>query len=85
MINRHERFLIVGENGVGKSTLLKLIIGKLSPIKGNISYGIKTDIAYYAQELEMFNIYSIGRYGAWTYCSMEDCMIKAKELAKQLN
>ena len=55
MINRHERFLIVGENGVGKSTLLKLIIGKLSPIKGNISYGIKTDIAYYAQELELLD------------------------------
>lgn len=30
------------------------------------------------------NIYSIGRYGAWTYCSMEDCMIKAKELAEKL-
>ncbi len=30
------------------------------------------------------NIYSIGRYGAWTYCSMEDCMISAKELASKL-
>lgn len=30
------------------------------------------------------NIYSIGRYGAWTYCSMEDCMVMAKELADQL-
>ncbi len=30
------------------------------------------------------NIYTIGRYGAWTYCSMEDCMIAAKQLAVQL-
>lgn len=30
------------------------------------------------------NIYSIGRYGAWTYCSMEDCMIEAKKLAEKL-
>ena len=30
------------------------------------------------------NIYTIGRYGAWTYCSMEDCMITAKELAEKL-
>ena len=29
-------------------------------------------------------IYTIGRYGAWTYCSMEDCMIEAKELSESL-
>ena len=29
-------------------------------------------------------IYTIGRYGAWTYCSMEDCMIQAKNLANTL-
>ena len=51
-INKNERFLVVGENGVGKSTLLKLLIGILSPLEGDIHYGIKTDIAYYAQELE---------------------------------
>ena len=30
------------------------------------------------------NIYTIGRYGAWTYCSMEDCMIEAKKLSNKL-
>lgn len=29
-------------------------------------------------------IYSIGRYGAWTYCSMEDCMLEAKKLSQKL-
>ena len=53
VINNRERFLIVGENGVGKSTLLKLIVGKLKPNDGTIWYGSKTDIAYYAQELEL--------------------------------
>jgi len=48
-----EKFLIVGENGVGKSTLLKLIMGKLKPNKGSITFGTKTDIGYYAQELEL--------------------------------
>lgn len=36
------------------------------------------------KELENNNIYTIGRYGNWTYCSMEDCMIEAKKLAKNL-
>lgn len=36
-------------------------------------------------ELSDKNVYSIGRYGAWTYCSMEDAMISAKELADKLS
>lgn len=34
--------------------------------------------------MEEHNIYSIGRYGSWVYCSMEDCMNQAYELAKKL-
>ena len=26
----------------------------------------------------------VGRYGGWTYCSMEDCMLEAKELTQSL-
>lgn len=54
-LSRGERFLIVGENGVGKSTLLKLIVGLLEPDDGIIKLGNKTDIGYYAQELELLN------------------------------
>ncbi|MEG1922924.1 MAG: ATP-binding cassette domain-containing protein, partial [Clostridia bacterium] len=51
----NERFLIVGENGVGKSTLLKLIMGIIRPDNGEIKINPKTDIAYYAQELELLD------------------------------
>ena len=54
-INGGERFLVVGENGVGKSTLLKLIMDNLQPQGGKIRYNEKTDIAYYAQELEQLD------------------------------
>jgi protoporphyrinogen oxidase len=30
------------------------------------------------------NIYSIGRYGSWTYCSMEDCMVQANNLSEKI-
>lgn len=55
-VNNKERILIVGKNGVGKSTLLKLIVGYLKPNDGSIWYGNKTDIAYYAQELELLDL-----------------------------
>ena len=50
---RGERYLIVGENGVGKSTLLKLLVGKLEPVGGTISFGKDISIGYYAQEHEL--------------------------------
>lgn len=54
-MTRGEKFLIVGENGIGKSTLLKLIMEKLTPIKGEIIYGYNASVAYYAQELEILD------------------------------
>lgn len=54
-LNRGEKFLIVGANGTGKSTLLKLIIGLLEPDSGYIRLGGKTDLGYYAQELEILD------------------------------
>lgn len=54
-IYRGERFLIVGENGVGKSTLLKLIHQELNPTEGKIKIAEKTKISYYAQEHETLN------------------------------
>lgn len=54
-ITRGEKFLVVGKNGVGKSTLLKLIVGELKPDKGQIEIGNKTDIGYYAQEHELLD------------------------------
>lgn len=56
LIQNKERFLIVGENGVGKSTLLKLLVGELKPLEGNIWFGSKTDLAYYAQEQELLDL-----------------------------
>ena len=34
----------------------------------------------FKEDFHKNKIYTIGRYGGWTYCSMEDCMLEAKEL-----
>ena len=51
-----ERFIVIGKNGTGKSTLLKLMAGILSPDRGHIKKGNKTTIGYYAQEHETINL-----------------------------
>ncbi|MBM7855944.1 ATP-binding cassette subfamily F protein 3 [Desulfohalotomaculum tongense] len=50
LIEREERVALMGPNGVGKSTLLKTLIGQLEPLSGDIKYGTKVKIAYYEQE-----------------------------------
>lgn len=52
---RGEKFLIVGENGIGKTTLLKLIMNILTPLEGTINISEKTLIGYYAQEHDLLN------------------------------
>ena len=54
-LSKGEKFLIVGVNGVGKSTLLKLIMNRLNPDKGEIIIEDKTDLGYYAQEHELLD------------------------------
>lgn len=42
---------IIGFNGIGKSTLLKTLIGEIPAIKGDFKFGEKTVIGYYEQDL----------------------------------
>ncbi|WP_156291093.1 ABC-F family ATP-binding cassette domain-containing protein [Oceanobacillus salinisoli] len=49
-VNRGERIALVGPNGVGKTTLLKIILGKLQKASGDIQLGTNVQIGYYDQE-----------------------------------
>ena len=48
-VDMGDRYAIVGKNGVGKSTLIKLIMGKLKPMKGTIIIERRARIGYYHQ------------------------------------
>lgn len=52
---RNDRIGIIGENGAGKSTFLKLLSGEIQADSGLIDKGITTKIGYYKQENLIFN------------------------------
>ena len=50
LVKKNDRLLIIGQNGCGKSTLIKLLMSKLSQTGGKIEYGYNVEIGYYDQE-----------------------------------
>jgi len=50
-----ERIGLIGYNGTGKSTLLKLLVGQLTPSKGTVEKGRDTTIGYLHQDLLSFD------------------------------
>ncbi|HEX7928745.1 MAG TPA: ATP-binding cassette domain-containing protein, partial [bacterium] len=49
-IDRGERVAVIGPNGVGKSTLLKIIAGVLPPDSGSVKLGYEAYLGYFAQD-----------------------------------
>jgi ATP-binding cassette subfamily F protein uup len=53
---RGEKIGIIGPNGCGKSTLIKLLLGKLAPQEGEIQLGTKLEAAYFDQHRETLDL-----------------------------
>lgn len=55
LIKKNERVFITGNNGCGKSTLMKIIAGKMTADEGEVEYGYNVKIGYYDQENQELN------------------------------
>ncbi|WP_425538430.1 ABC-F family ATP-binding cassette domain-containing protein [Microaceticoccus formicicus] len=49
-MERGQRIAVIGENGLGKTTLIKTLLGLIPPISGNIENGQNIDFGYFEQE-----------------------------------
>jgi ATPase subunit of ABC transporter with duplicated ATPase domains len=51
-LERGERLLVIGLNGVGKTSLLRILAGESDPDRGDVRFGTGISLGYYAQEHE---------------------------------
>ena len=49
-IKRGEKVAIMGENGIGKSTLIKILLDMISSDQGSVEWGYETQISYFSQD-----------------------------------
>lgn len=54
-LEREDKLGIIGDNGIGKSTLIKTITGVIPPVKGKVILGQNVKYAYFSQQLENLN------------------------------
>lgn len=50
-MERGQKIVLIGANGIGKTTLLKSILGLIPPISGNVELGDYLEIGYFEQEM----------------------------------
>ncbi|GGN99113.1 ABC-F family ATP-binding cassette domain-containing protein [Saccharibacillus kuerlensis] len=77
-LSRGETVALIGPNGVGKSTMLKALIGRLKPDQGRITWGTKVQLGYYDQEQDTLNPQNTVLEELWgTYPHMEEARIRS--------
>ena len=76
-LQRGDTVALIGPNGIGKSTLLKTLIGFRQPDEGIIEWGSNVTIGYYEQEQERLNPYNTVLDELWNeYPHLEEVRIR---------
>ena len=55
-IKKGEHVALIGNNGTGKSTILKILNGLVRPDRGTVRYGAKVTVGYYDQEMQVLHM-----------------------------
>ena len=77
-ITKGERVFILGDNGCGKTTLFRILNGKLRPDTGEYTYGAMVDIGYFDQMQENLNLNNTAIDEIWnTYPHLTETRVRS--------
>jgi ATP-binding cassette subfamily F protein 3 len=79
-IKRGEKVAFVGRNGEGKTTMMKTLMGALTPIKGSATVGYNVKIGYYAQNQEDVLDRNDTVYGTLDKIAVGDIRMKLRDI-----
>jgi ATPase subunit of ABC transporter with duplicated ATPase domains len=73
-VQRGDRLVIMGPNGIGKSTLLKIVMGELKPDAGTVEWGYETHPGYFAQDHheQLDQLDRTAEQWLWDFCPGKD-------------
>lgn len=54
-ILKGEKIAVIGENGIGKSTLLKTLVGQIPALEGSYEFGIDVELGYFEQQMAQYS------------------------------
>ena len=77
-ITKGERVFILGDNGCGKTTLFRILCGKLRPDSGGYEYGAMVDMGYFDQMQENLNLNNTAIDEIWnTYPQLTETRVRS--------
>ena len=85
VINPRDRIALVGKNGAGKSTMLKIICGQQKPTAGTVSVPVDTTIGYLPQVMRLVDDTTVREEAQKAFANIADLKDKVERLERQMS
>ena len=85
VINPRDRIALVGKNGAGKSTMLKIIAGIQSPTSGKVSMPRDITVGYLPQQMELNDTLTVKEEVRKAFAHIDDLKRKLDEATEELS
>ncbi|PXV65068.1 ATP-binding cassette subfamily F protein 3 [Dysgonomonas alginatilytica] len=84
VVNKKDRIALVGKNGAGKSTMLKIFAGLQQPTQGNVSYPKELTIGYLPQHMQLNDGNTVLEEASLAFDHIQQLEIELEEVNEQL-